>query len=210
MPAPEIIYRSLQLPIRQHGHPAISLRAELARPTDARALVIVCILERNLSSMPPSGLQEELLRKNFAVLRLELLTATESLHSESSRNTILLAERLMAVFDYCRHDGDTQSLLAGLYAAGDCAPAAVRAAAQRDTYVFALAVRDGLIDHAGREYLEALTAPLLILEQQSASDLQASQERACRHLTAPWSIEKIGPAEEAAFLAHWLEEKRPA
>jgi hypothetical protein len=62
------------------------------------------------------------------------------------------------------------------------APAAIRAAAQRDTQVRAVACHGGLIDRAGAQALELLIAPLLMLIDADDDTAFAAYRRAA---TAP-------------------------
>lgn len=194
------IYRHLLL-----KSPHAALHGELTLPDNPRGLVLVPQLGNHPDPAVSDG---KLLERGFAVLALDLLTNQETHYPDSGQNAILLAERLIAAFDYCRFDGDTEFLRAGIYASGLTVPAAVRAAAQRDTYIAALVVRNGLIDHAGREYLEALEAPLLVIADTDHDDIAIACERAFPHLHAEHRLlrqpRESGNAVAGDWFVRWL------
>lgn len=162
--------------------PQGKLFGQLALPAAPRSLIVVP------HGGDPHGAQAHvvaaLLADRHAVLSIDLLTHQETHVSEIARNVHELTPRLTRLLDYVKLDVDTAGLPIGIFAVGYAAAAAVRCAAERDTEVLALVVYQGLIDHAGRTYLQALNAPLLVLLHEDETALRASTERAFAHLEA--------------------------
>lgn len=70
-----------------------------------------------------------------ATLTMELLTAQEVQFADATQNVPRLTQRLIDILDMTRKDGDMEALPLAIFTSGDVAPAAIRAAAQRDTLV---------------------------------------------------------------------------
>ena len=171
-------YITLQTP---HG----SLHGHLERPDFPRGLIL---LARAHHAPVDAVISSELADRGFAALRMELLTANEAQFVDATQNVPRLAQRLIEILDLARNDGDMQELPLGIYATGDTTPAAVRAAAQRDTQVKALVCHGGLIDRAGAQALELLNAPLLMQLDAEDNIGQLAMQRVgprlgCRHQT---------------------------
>jgi pimeloyl-ACP methyl ester carboxylesterase len=103
----------------------------------------------------------------LATLLIDLLTAEEEtidLQTAQLRFNIgLLADRLAAATDWLGHHGALQSFHVGLFGASTGAAAALVAAARRPRVVRAVVSRGGRPDLAGREVLEQVTAPTLLI-----------------------------------------------
>lgn len=116
--------------------------------------------------------------------------------------------------------GEIPTLPFGLYASGDCSPAALRVAAVRDEDVFAVVCRDGLIDLAGMVYLRSLASPLLVLSTVEDERLLAGNRRALRELNCRKDLQAFSantpPDSPAAFdfvvrqALLWFVRNRPA
>ena len=132
-------YITLQTP---HG----SLHGQLDRPETPRGLILIA---RAHHAAIDTIIAENLLPYGYATFTIELLTAQEVQFADATQNVPRLTQRLIDILDMIRNDGDMQELPLAIFATGDIAPAAIRAAAQRDTQVKALVCHGGLIDRAG-------------------------------------------------------------
>ncbi|MGE5386898.1 MAG: hypothetical protein ACM3SV_13535 [Betaproteobacteria bacterium] len=182
--------------------PEGKLGARLYRSESARLLGIVAC-----TGQPPAAdaVTNVLLQHGHAVLTIDLLTPDEAHFIRSEGNAPLLAQRLIRLLDFIRDDGDTAHLALGIFARGHAAPAAIRAAAQRDVAVRAVVANGGLIDHAGLEYLEALVAPLLVLCDEGDPSAEIAARRAVAHIGAPWEIRTINEGSAASQVTAWFE-----
>lgn len=179
-----------------------SLHGQFERPAHARGLVL---LARSHHAAVDSKIADNLANHGYATLGMELLTAQEAQFIDATQNVPRLTQRLIDIFDLIRHDGDMEELPLGVFANGDTTPAAIRAAAQRDNQVQALACHGGLIDRAGLQALKLLTAPLLMLfDDQDESGLIAWQ-RAEPYLQTAHDMHRIQMAEDPVLpVASWL------
>ena len=182
-----------------------SLRGWLERPELPHGLILIV---RPHLGPADSAAASELASRRCAVLVTELLTASEIAFADATHNVPRLTQRLIDVLDLIRSDGDMEQLPLGVFATGDIAPAAIRAAAQRDSQVDAVACHGGLIDRAGGQALDLLLAPLLILlDADDEAGLTASR-RANAHLHNDHEIRKLPPGEGALPLAaNWLAQR---
>lgn len=181
--------------------PQGALLGHLSRPEHCHSLIIMV----QTGPHPADGaIAAALAACNHAILAIDLLTPQEA-HFPDQQNAPLLAQRLVHLMDLLHRDGDTEDLVLGFYATDYAAPAAIRAAAQRDLAAKALVVSGGSIDHAGLQYLEALAAPLLVLVDHSDSITQAATQRAFQHLSAPHAMHLIEMQAAAPEAAAWFE-----
>jgi len=153
-----------------------------------------------------------LLAARHAVLDIGLLTHDERPVDDSSLNVHLCEGRLLHVLDFLREDGDSAGLPLGIFSIGNIASAALRVAARRDAQVGALVVYQGLIDHAGTQYLEALAAPLRVLLDpagESLAPLQTATARAFSHLAAPHEMQLTTPDAVPAASLQWFSRWLP-
>lgn len=183
------------------------LVAHLQCPESARTLVLMARAESRAEF--DDSVATGLLSRNHAVLTIDLLIPGEAHFNHSEGNAPLLAQRLIKWLDFIRTDGDMEQLILGLYATGHAAPAAIRAAAQRDAAIRAVVVSGGLIDHAGLEYLQALVAPLLILSDGSDPLAEIAAQRAVQHISAPFEVPSIAPEAIAQKTVAWFERWLP-
>ncbi|MBS1196462.1 MAG: hypothetical protein H6R18_247 [Proteobacteria bacterium] len=179
-----------------------ALLGQLTRPEYASALVL---LPRTGISLAHVDLCAGLVARNIATLSIELLTIREAQFPDATHNTALLTERLTDTLDFIRHDGDMQELALGLYAVDHITPAAIRATAQRDRDVLALVTENGFISNAGREYLEALATPLLVLIDVEDIAAANAARRAFDLVQAAHELRLINPHEAASEAAAWFE-----
>lgn len=166
-----------------------SLHGRLERPEDPRGLILIARSHRvaeddaTIASLTACG---------FALLAMDLLTAHELQFADATQNIPRLFQRLLDVLDLIRNDGDMQDLPLGIYAIGDTAPAAIRCAAQRDIQVKVLVCHGGLIDRAGLQALELLSAPFLMVVDLGDPQAAASYQRAVPHLGSTHQLCIVG------------------
>ena len=186
---------SLQTP---HG----ALHGRLDLPANPRGLIV---LTRAHHAPADTAIAANLAARGYALLAMELLTTQEAHFVDATQNVPRLAQRLLDVLDLARLDGDMENLPLAIFATGDSTPAAIRAAAQRDTQVKALACHGGLIDRAGLQSLDLLVAPLLMLFDAEDDIAKAAYMRAAIHLRAPHEMHTLGPAEDPVLrVAAWF------
>lgn len=173
--------------------PAALLHGRLWLPPAQRTLVLVPQLQAlgDDEEAPAAAF----LAAGHGILALPLLTPREAHSPDAMHNVALLAQRLLDALDAVRDDGDTAKLALGLLAGGHLTPAAIRAAARRDLQVRALVCHGGLLDLAGRQYLELLAAPLLVLTDAGDEAAERSCERAAAHLHGPLRTLRLQPGE---------------
>ena len=177
-----------------HGH--------LIAAPGARAVIL---LARAHISPIDAIISANLANRGYAILGMDLLTAQEAHFADAAQNVPRLAERLIDLLDLARRDATLADLPFGILATGDASPAAIRAAAQRDTQIRALACHGGLIDRAGKQSLEFLVAPLLMLCDPEDAAAKTSYERARPHLGCPHEFHPLGPAEDPVLrVASWF------
>jgi hypothetical protein len=182
--------------------PLGSLHGSLDLPDQPRGLVL---LARAHHAPVDAWITANLAARHFAVLNMELLSAQESRFADATQNVPKLTERLLDLLDMVRHDGDTEALPLAIFASGDAAPAALRAAAQRDTQVKALACHGGLIDRAGLQALKLLTAPLCLLIDAADEAAQTAATRAFPHLSVAHECHLLTPGEDPILrVAAWF------
>lgn len=156
-----------------------SLHGQLERPDDPHGLIV---LARSHHLPVDTTITANLAARGYTILAMELLTAHELQFVDATQNVPRLTQRLIDILDLARRDGDMQDLPLGIFASGEIAPAVIRAAAQRDALVRAIACHGGLIDRAGAQALELLVAPLLMLIDADDATTLAAYRRAESHL----------------------------
>jgi dienelactone hydrolase len=188
---------TLQTP---HG----SLHGQLDLPDTPRGLVLIARAHHAPEDMAISSSFAEF---GCATLTMELLSAQEVQFPDATQNVPRLTQRLIDILDLTRKDGDMEKLPLTIFTSGDVGPAAIRAAAQRDTLVRAVACHGGLIDRAGAQALKLLVAPLLMLFD--ADDLigKTAYQRAASYLGGVHAMQTVEIGEDpAAPAAIWFLE----
>lgn len=188
---------TLQTP---HG----SLHGHLELPDTPRALILVARAHHAAEDAAISSCFAEF---GFATLTMELLTAQEMQFADATQNVPRLTQRLIDILDMTRKDGDMEALPLTIFTSGDVAPAAIRAAAQRDTLVKAVACHGGLIDRAGAQALNLLVAPLLMLFDADDIIGKTAYQRAASHLGGAHAMQvmKIGEDPAAPAVIWFLD-----
>lgn len=156
-----------------------SLLGQLERPETPRGLIV---LARSHHVPVDTTITANLAARGYAILAMELLTAHELQFVDATQNVPRLVQRLIDVLDLAHNDGDMQDLHLGIFASGEITPAVIRAAAQRDLQVRAIACHGGLIDRAGAQALDLLAAPLLMLIDEADTTALTAYRRATTHL----------------------------
>lgn len=180
--------RSLALHTASHG----PLYGHLVFNADARALVLLIRSHLTAVDTPTA---EKLADQGYAVFAMDLLTTQESQFPDATQNVPKLTQRLIEVLDFARRDPNLEMMPVGIFSTGDTSPAAIRAAAQRDTQIKALACHGGMIDRAGKQSLELLRAPVLVLSDPEDTLSSASYEHASPYLHVPHELRSLNPAE---------------
>lgn len=182
-----------------------TLHGEIVLPPDARATVL---LARSHHSPHDAAVSANLAGHGYAVLSMDLLTLHEAQFADATQNVPRLAQRLIDMLDLARRDEELACLPFGIFATGDASPAAIRTAAQRDTQIGAVACHGGHIDRAGKQSLEYLTAPFLLLGDAADTAVKSSYELARPHFSALHEFHELEMAESpiprvtAWFSAH--------
>ena len=182
-----------------------SLHGQLLRPAAACNLLVIAKPHRIAINDP---LAHYFVQAGYAVLATELLTEREAAYAEAAQDTARLTSRLLQLLALIQEDADTRDLNLILLASDDVSPAAVRAAARRDTQVAAVVACGGLVDRAGLEALNLLRAPLLFLYSGENVYADKAWQRAQRHLSCPHDSQRLSAGADAApLIAGWLEER---
>ncbi len=174
---PETMNRSLSIHT-PHG----PLHGQLNMPDHPRGLVL---LARSHHAPADAAIAANFAAYDYATLTMELLSSQEAQFADATQNVPRLTQRLLDVLDLICQDGDMQDQPLAIYATGDTSPAALRAAAQRDTQVKVLACHGGLIDRAGLQALNLLVAPLAGIFDADDTTGKVAFQRAASHLNCP-------------------------
>lgn len=143
--------------------------------------------------------------RGYAIFFMELLSAREAQFADASQNVPKLTQRLLDMLDLIRTHGATQDLPLAIFASGDATPAAIRAAAQRDIQVRALAGHGGIVDRAGLQALNLLSAPLMMLFDSDDSPGRNAFQRAMPHLTCVHEMHTLNSGDDPVpHVAAWL------
>ena len=152
---------------------------------------------------------------SIATLVVDLLTPEEetvdNLTREHRFNITLLAQRLISCTDWILQNPELKNLRIGYFGASTGAAAALVAAAARPNLISAIVSRGGRPDLAGKEVLDQIEAPTLLIVgendktviglNQNALKMLARIEKKKKHL-----FEEEGALEEVARRATgWFE-----
>lgn len=202
-------------PVEIELAPGVRLSGDLRLP-EAAAGVVIFAHGSGSSRLSPRNRQvaAALNDAGFATLLFDLLTSEEELDRAKVFDTVLLAERLVAVTGWVRAEAELRELPIGYFGASTGAAAALRAAAQLDGEIGAVVSRGGRPDLAA-ESLAQVGAPTLLivggadwqvleLNEQAARLLRCEQEVAvvpgATHLfEEPGALERV-----AELAADWF------
>lgn len=178
------------------------LYGQLELPDHPRGLIL---LARAHHAPVDAIIAGHLADRGFAVFTMELLSSQEAHFVDATQNVPRLSQRLLDVLDLIRRDGDMESLPLAIFATGDSTPAAIRVAAQRDTQIKALAAHGGIVDRAGLQALNLLSAPLMMLFDADDSIGETAFLRATPHLNCIHEKYMLKQGEDlAAPVAAWF------
>jgi len=179
-----------------------SLHGQLALPDNPCGLILIA---RAHHAAEDAAISASFAEFGCATLTMELLTAQEVQFPDATQNVPRLTQRLIDILDMTRKDGDMAPLPLAIFTSGDVGPAAIRAAAQRDTLVRAVACHGGLIDRAGAQALDLLVAPLLMLFDTADLIGKTAYQRATSHLGGVHAMQSVGIGEDpAGVAANWF------
>jgi len=157
-----------------------TLLGHLALPDYPRSLVL---LARTQPLAVDDPLSTSLFNRGHAVLGMEVISERERHFVDITLDVSRLARRMADMLEMIRRDAEMQDLPLAIHATRDVTPAAIRVAALRDTQVSVVAGHGGLVDRAGLQALEMLSAPLLMLFDLDDQAALASWQRAQSHFT---------------------------
>ena len=141
----------------------------------------------------------------YNVLSMDLLSDQEAQFADAAENIPRLTQRVIDLLDFARRDADLNQQAIGILATGNACPAALRATIRRDTQVQAITCHNGLIDRAGREALNLLRTPLLVLVESGDNSVEKSYERATPHLNTIHKFQSTEPSEDVQqTIASWF------
>ena len=175
-----------------------SLHGQLNLPDNPGGLILIA---RAHHAAEDAAISSTFADFGCSTLTMELLTAQEVQFPDATQNVPRLTQRLIDILDMTRKDGDMEQLPLAIFTSGDVAPAAIRAAAQRDTLVKAVACHGGLIDRAGAQALDLLVAPLLLLLEMDDLVGKTAYQRATSHLGGVHAMQLVEIGEDPAALA---------
>lgn len=178
------------------------LHGQLDLPDNPRGLIL---LARAHHAPVDTYITASLAARQHAVFSMELLSAQEAQFADATQNVPRLTERLLDILDLIRHDGDMENLPLAIFATGDATPAAIRAAAQRDTQVKVLACHGGQADRAGLQALKLLNAPLMMLLDHGDEAAIVAWQRAVIHHPGIHESHRLQDGENpVSHIAAWL------
>ena len=144
--------------------PPLELAADLQMPANPRG-VIVFAHGSGSSRLSPRNraVADDLNRRGFATLLLDLLTESEAGQRRNVFDIDLLAERLAQAVAWIDLHPELATLPLGLFGASTGAGAALKAAARLGERVGAVVSRGGRPDLAGEAALAKVRAPTLLI-----------------------------------------------
>ena len=161
------------------------LYGELATLPDSPGLVVLAHAAMALDQKDKL-LAGQFRRAGLSTLSVDLLAHQEEHFPDVHNNVPLLSRRLVDFLGPLKNRmqmGELRQQPIDLFAANATSPVAVRVAALRDHDIAAIVCRDGLIDLAGVLYLRSLESPLLLLNEETATQHIASNRRALQEVS---------------------------
>ena len=167
----------------------------------------------------------------IATLLIDLLTSKEEAVDDITRehrfNIQLLAKRLLAATDWVSQNDKFKILKIGYFGASTGAAAALMAAAERTSLVYAIVSRGGRPDLAGSEILNIIESPTLLIVGEKDKQVIELNESALRQLTKierkkkiliipeathlfeePGTLEEVAKVASGWFQCFFLEDKK--
>ena len=167
----------------------------------------------------------------IATLLIDLLTSKEEEVDDITRehrfNIQLLAKRLLAATDWVSQNDKFKALKIGYFGASTGAAAALVAAAERATLVYAIVSRGGRPDLAGSEILNRIESPTLLIVGEKDKQVIELNESVLKQLTKiekkkkiviipkathlfeePGTLEEVAKVASGWFQCFFLEDKK--
>ena len=167
----------------------------------------------------------------FATLLIDLLTSKEEEVDDMTRkhrfNIKLLAKRLLAATDWISQNNKFRNLKVGYFGASTGAAAALVAAAERTSLVYAIVSRGGRPDLASSEILNRIESPTLLIVGEKDEQAIDLNETALKRLTKiekkkkiviipkathlfeePGTLEDVAKVASGWFQCFFLEDKK--
>jgi len=167
----------------------------------------------------------------IATLLIDLLTSKEEEVDDITRehrfNIQLLAKRLLAATDWISQNDKFKALKIGYFGASTGAAAAIVAAAERTSLVYAIVSRGGRPDLARSEILNRIESPTLLIVGEKDKQVIDLNESALKQLTKiekkkkiviipkathlfeePGTLEEVAKVASGWFQCFFLEDKK--
>ncbi len=167
----------------------------------------------------------------IATFLIDLLTSKEEAVDDITRehrfNIELLAKRLLAATDWVSQNDKFKILKIGYFGASTGAAAALMAAAERTSLVYAIVSRGGRPDLAGSEILNNIESPTLLIVGEKDKQVIELNESALKQLTKiekkkkiviipkathlfeePGTLEEVAKVASGWFQCFFLEDKK--
>jgi putative phosphoribosyl transferase len=208
------------------------IEGNLTLPTNAKGVVIFAHGSGSSRHSPRNKYVAQVLNDvDIATLLIDLLTQNEdkidNITREHRFNIKLLAKRLLSATDWILQSARYKNLKIGYFGASTGAAAALVAAAERASRVYAIVSRGGRPDLAGSEILNRIEAPTLLIVGENDKEVIELNEMALKQLTKiekkkkiviiprathlfeePGTLEEIARVASGWFQCFFLEEKR--
>ncbi|MBS0410281.1 MAG: erythromycin esterase family protein, partial [Proteobacteria bacterium] len=170
----------------------LGLPGDLNVPAEARGVVLFAHGSGSSRMSPRNrAVAEDLNRRGFATLLLDLLTEAEADDRHNVFDIDLLAQRLVQAVEWIELHPDLGALPLGLFGASTGAGAALKAAAGLGRRVQAVVSRGGRPDLAGEADLPRVTAATLLIVGGDDRGVIALNEAALSALTCDKRLELV-------------------
>ena len=200
--------------------------------TDAKGIVIFAHGSGSSRHSPRNKYVAKLLNDaGIATLLIDLLTSKEEEVDDITRehrfNIKLLAKRLLAATDWISQSDEFRNLKVGYFGASTGAAAALVAAAERASLVYAIVSRGGRPDLADTDFLNRIESPTLLIVGEKDKQVIELNEMALKQLTRiekkkkiviipkathlfeePGTLEEVAKVASGWFQCFFLEDKK--
>lgn len=153
------IERLVRIPVND-----VYIEGMLKLPDNAHGIVLFAHGSGSSRHSSRNNYVAQVLRdRGIGTLLMDLLTAEEDMDYQTRFDIPLLTNRLLAATHWIKTQELTKNLLIGYFGASTGAAAALQAAAVLSDDISAVVSRGGRPDLAGKNYLEKVRAPTLLL-----------------------------------------------
>jgi putative phosphoribosyl transferase len=143
---------------------SVEVEGMLEMPANAKGVVLFAHGSGSSRHSPRNNyVAGEIRRVQLGTLLMDLLTPDEDRNYQTRFDIPLLTERLNVAIDWLANHEGTRTLPIGLFGASTGAAAALQAAAIHGDAIGAVVSRGGRPDLAGRDALERVSAPTLLI-----------------------------------------------